>query len=124
MRQAHHEQGENVPPLQAERRVQEGDVTKHTPGPWRATPYSVFSTRQDRRTETIVARCRLSVARTAEGLANAHLIAAAPDLLAACEEALEMAEYLSATWGTSHGDNYAEMAERLRAAIAKARGDD
>lgn len=65
-----------------------------------------------------------------EGLANARLIAAAPDLLAALEDALdtlaEHAEERRAFW--SHGDKIGEAASAeavlasARAAIAKATG--
>jgi hypothetical protein len=52
--------------------------------------------------------------------ANAHLIAAAPELLEACEAALEVTDsILVPALGTAG----LQLAERLRAAIAKARGE-
>lgn len=49
--------------------------------------------------------------------ADAGPIAAAPELLAACEMMLECAEFLDTFFG-----NYRDRTETLRAAVAKARG--
>lgn len=89
----------------------------HTPSPWIVSPIltevdrgvpGYVVTSGDRRPPLVVARVRIS---------DAHLIAAAPDLLAACEAAL--AWPLS---GDPQGD--CEQAEIIiRAAIKKARGE-
>lgn len=50
----------------------------------------------------------------AEARSNAHLIAAAPDLLDACESSL--------AWAEKSDGTKREVKEQLRAAIAKARG--
>ena len=55
-----------------------------------------------------------------EGEANARLIAAAPDLLAACYTALHFTANIDPWWEPSHQQTVAT----LRAAIAKARGHD
>ena len=47
-------------------------------------------------------------------------INAAPALLAACEAALEMTEHLDDTWPYC-GDNFEEMVDLLKAAIAQAK---
>jgi len=62
------------------------------------------------------ATCRSESAQDA----NARLIAAAPDLLAACEE---IANYAKAHHMTGDGDwGHHEMASIARTAIAKAKG--
>ena len=65
----------------------------HTPGPWRvgnpllgAGEYPVFADE---------APAGLKMPAMADTPANAHLIAAAPDLLAACEDALSRLEDIS-----------------------------
>jgi hypothetical protein len=82
----------------------------HTPGPWRAelgdVPYAEFEN------EAWIVDCDAHSVCTLDGpadcnMANAHLIAAAPDLLAACEIALEASEH-------------EHVRKALRAAIARA----
>ena len=51
--------------------------------------------------------------------ADAHLIAAAPELLEACEGACEYYEMLERATGVEHG-----VLKELREAIAKAKGDE
>jgi hypothetical protein len=86
-------------------------VPSHTPGPWKvrpshdATGYPCYfihgiSGEQKHHEPTLVA--------------NARLIAAAPDLLEACEDALY-------TLSFANGD--CPVCKRLKAAIAKARGE-
>lgn len=86
---------------------------KHTPGPWvvtRGGQSEPFSIEASTRTVALVKSCRN------EADANARLIAAAPDLLAACEAML------------AHRFCFATQKEaesgfaQARAAIAKARG--
>ena len=90
---------------------------KHTPGPWDV----------EHETEIIAAEGqRIAEADTrsinfvdGEANANAHLIAAAPDLLAACEAAKAIIDCICE-------EGEADLCVRcvLRAAIAKARGDN
>jgi hypothetical protein len=89
------------------------EITKHTPGPWKVGPTNLGNEIfiQDHRDIGIT----LVFPRTDKPdpiKANARLIAAAPDLLAACESALVM-------WA---GDDI--KLETIRQAIAKARGTD
>lgn len=90
-------------------------TTKHTPGPWCV----------EHETEIIAAEGqRIAEADTrsinftgGEANANAHLIAAAPDLLAACEAATEVIDCIC------DGDDKAGCVRCLvKTAIAKARG--
>lgn len=96
-------------------------MTKHTPGPWRRTAlYDVEAPVGDNGFYRIVATTGSSVA---ERLANARLIVAAPDLLAALEVARK-------TIGALHGPvawrQYLASPEmrKIDAAIAKAEGED
>lgn len=80
----------------------------YTPGPWTMDRYSrewVVAPDNDPSGEVVIARCQSE--------ANASLIAAAPDLLAACEAAVVSADY----------EGKADFIRaKLLAAIAKARG--
>ena len=85
---------------------------QHTPGPWRICTcdlgYQPLGHRDAEK--RIVIRASPSVQ------ANARLIAAAPELLAACIDALEVEENMAQCPDS-------ELAKRLRAAIAKAKGE-
>lgn len=91
-----------------------------TPGPWRVDPDDATSVLASDDRVTIVA-CVTGASSNPVAVADAHLIAAAPDLLAACYDAL----------GTlMHEPQIADRAlwplpqtlKRLREAIAKAEG--
>lgn len=94
---------------------------KGTPGPWRVDEtvalgaYGVWTDVADRLEENPIQVCRFNVRDTIptqeERGANARLIAAAPDLLAACQRAL----------GTCYNKN-SEDGQMLSSAIAKALG--
>lgn len=96
-------------------------MSEHTPGPWRTgkgagsryTVYDKFSQRVGDFFEGVMATQRSDE----ECAANARLGAAAPDLLAMCEELSECADY----W--SEYDVPIGIVERLRAVIAKAKGE-
>ena len=91
----------------------------HTPGPWSALPghscigfIDIIS-----RLDGVVAQVTQSDNSPSEtDIANAHLIAAAPDLLAVVQELEESAGY----W--SEYDVPLGIVDRIRAAIAKAEG--
>lgn len=98
-----------------------GETSKFTPGPWRieSEPYNVW----DAEGRLI---CRANApfepdSSWERGCANARLIAASPDLLAACKEAESiMAKHVypqpdkpDSLWG---------VLKMLRAAVAKAEG--
>jgi hypothetical protein len=91
-----------------------GRMSTHTPGPWEVEgdDESLWVTPLDRSTPVI---CDM-VEREGETEANAHLIAAAPDLLAACKAfiAADPAEGYS-------GAEYSAL-KLMHAAIAKAEG--
>ena len=92
-------------------------MSKHTPGPW--VPYAGTSgvfivSNQAMGYETVAHALALDDgARPAKVVeANARLIAAAPELLEACEMALRL-----------RLDDDSEVADAVRAAIAKAKGE-
>lgn len=90
-------------------------MNAHTPGPWRAsagTGYVAIMAGP-----TIDRQLAITMTCNPEGCANARLIAAAPDLLAALER-LEAGVRLWISRGVSDEDMAA-----ARAAIAKARGE-
>ena len=89
-------------------------MSKHTPGPWIAlrerTAGTFFNSYAIMQRDEIIAHTTTDIGAKTE--ADARLIAAAPDLLAACEA-------LVAGW--EH--NLTEPMALVRAAIAKARGE-
>lgn len=90
-------------------------MNAYTPGPWKAsvgTGYVAIMAGP-----TIANQLAMTMTCNAEGLANARLIAAAPDLLAALER-LEAGVRLWISRGVSDEDM-----DAARAAIAKARGE-
>lgn len=98
-------------------------MTKHTPGPWYADPgkrVTGFAVTHDGEPNPLAIALRKPANSYSKGisdikaLANARLIAAAPDLL----EALE--SFPGFLCGTESGDAWIEQ---MRAAIAKARGE-
>ena len=103
-----------------------GTTTTHTPGPWRVifknitdTP-EVWAEPRPHQQYMIALLGRNDTLRPAE--ANARLIAAAPDLLAALEAA--HAALTLAALGSSNAQQEARTAKaRVEAAIAKARGE-
>lgn len=88
---------------------------KHTPGPWTAADLG------DGRC-SVYAHGPLAylgdAAEPGDGMANALLMAAAPDLLAACEAA----EHSIAPLVEDRGVRLGDILEGLRSAIRKARG--
>lgn len=94
-------------------------MSKHTPGPWRYHGFVVDSDFSGWRVYLPTKYRRVITVEgtsAAEADANARLIAAAPDLLAALKAAFQPA-------GWSHsGDCMCEVCEMCRAAIAKAEG--
>ncbi len=61
-------------------------MNAHTPGPWKAHDASCEITATN--SESLITRVVARVASNKKRAANARLIAAAPDLLAACQLAL------------------------------------
>jgi hypothetical protein len=87
---------------------------KFTPGPWPGGKEVHLRTVE---LESIGITLMLSSARTDEAKANAHLIAAAPELYAVVAEAFER-EY-----NPFEPDNQSERYHRWGALLAKARGE-
>lgn len=117
-------------------------TAKHTPGPWQVRDLGLFewhrspfnpwrrllihTPKPEGSGPTVLfakSICELADPSTDTDMqsANARLIAAAPDLLAACRAALSLieSEHCCAISGEPEPE-YAEDVERLRAAIAKA----
>jgi len=92
---------------------------KHTPGPWLVDPERPYVVTDDAHNPMDVAysECDGQV-----GLANARLIAAAPDLLAACEAADKWFDGWCAS-ATCCAHTGKEVHLQIRAAIAKAEGE-
>ena len=92
-------------------------MSEHTPGPWKVSSKAstaVFAG------DRLIASAGGYMSNTRqesvviENDANARLIAAAPDLLAACETALVMIQVL--------GGDYMAGFEKIEAAVSKAKG--
>ena len=97
-------------------------MTEHTPGPWKVIedPFSegiVAIIQHDEFGLLAVGSCEDRAATGEEDHYNAHLIAAAPDLLAALEEISALTAYA----GRSMKDE--AVCDVARAAIARARGE-
>jgi hypothetical protein len=99
----------------------------HTPGPWKASASgAVFATTPDN--DIIgVADCRTVDTDRFEREANARLIAAAPELLEACQLALNdyaiVNERITTLEGIERLHPFTIGPEQLKAAIAKATGE-
>jgi hypothetical protein len=98
-------------------------MSKHTLGPW--------TVEDDKRFDHIRAANRQYVAVTYTGNpADAHLIAAAPDLLAALQGVMPIVERWMRECDEKYGDGWLYLAgtptalDEARAALAKATGDD
>ena len=91
--------------------------TNHTPGPWKTdgSGMSVYSANTRLDFAPIVAAAVGNEKSLAQLRADAQLIAAAPDLLYALEEALHLIETLTPLEGST--------VRIVRAAIAKATGE-
>lgn len=97
----------------------------HTPGPWSVEGKSIVTQRRKRSDDP--RQWRIQVAENVWKVEDAHLIAAAPDLLAACEEMAKAFERVIEETRENLGtDGLSVEAEkryrRLRSAIAKAGG--
>jgi len=91
-------------------------MTKHTPGPWKLGP-SLGEVRDD--DDNVL--CDVYDDNDEQAEADAHLIAAAPDLLAACEACMTLlVRYENRSVAPEIGTGAAINA--AHAAIAKARG--
>ena len=91
--------------------------TKHTPGPWMESSFEVWSPLNGKRFGKVVANLRRAEAPDDEARANARLIAASPDLLAALN-ALRTANGSDDFEGWHPA--FRDAIDMARAAIAKA----
>ena len=93
-------------------------MSKHTPGPWEIKRHFDSCYRYISAPEHIalaqVVWCVEEEERSPVCEANAHLIAAAPDLLEALEELADQYQYVN---------QFDSFYEQARAAIAKAKGE-
>ena len=89
-------------------------TTKHSPGPWAFQEHgSLILVARTGSSQCAVAHVQVNTYKD-EGMHNARLIAAAPDLLSALVEAVDLIETISPMEG--------DTLRRARAAIAKAVG--
>ena len=92
----------------------------HTPGPWRAVPQPGQTVGVHTYTHCVMYGDDSIADTLAE--ADARLIAAAPDLLAACREALERLLRIHGPTTVAERDDIRRVRDLCRAAIAKAGG--
>ena len=85
-------------------------MSKHTQGPWVFEYGSIYTPTG----KQVCRPCDKKTQTYKNWEANARLIAAAPELLEACQALLTYHDY----------EGYAEAADKARAAIAKAKGDE
>lgn len=102
-------------------------MSGHTPGPWAQHERIIYIVSDDRRCNHFECLVQHSyVASMDELLANARLIAAAPDLLAALLEALEFVEdyedVVDGSYGMPAPNRAMQLATSLRDSIKKATG--
>lgn len=97
-------------------------MSKHTPGPWVAKYREVFAAETGLQIKDAVKYSEYRLGKFAykealeQEIANARLIAAAPDILAALEQIVRAVDRMP-------GNNPLEgLADNARAAIAKAKG--
>ena len=106
--------------------------SKHTPGPWVAGRPDmktivdgvgskwIYGPKMGSGCGYIAVASGLASANWDVVMANAYLIAAAPDLLEACEEVLDKLDYLRSFWGDEAIAS--TVADKLREAVNKAMG--
>ena len=93
--------------------------TQHTPGPWTVMPRMTHPWYDIKAAEWQVAEVETDPDAPDESEANARLIAAAPDLLAALRECAILAEYGTTGPGKCKSDALtAEKATALRLAVS------
>jgi hypothetical protein len=94
---------------------------KHTPGPWQAVTNDTgaFAIESDGDLTAVICQRADWPSRKDESLANARLIAAAPDLLEALQECATRLEK-AGIFGGSHPEYAAEAVRKYRDLITKA----
>ena len=91
---------------------------RHTPGPWLAQFCDVYEVKGMTRIADVLPRNKSDW--IAEDHANARLIAAAPDLLAVCEQAVQFVAKYTADHESVIGQR---MLNKMLAAIKQAKGE-
>lgn len=92
-------------------------MSKHTEGPWKYLEWGARIVSSDiGSAQVLIATVAINTRRD-EGRHNASVLAAAPDLLAMLAEAHDIIDAIGQP-------ETAEVAARMRAVIAKARGDE
>ncbi len=100
---------------------------EHTPGPWKCHSGMVWKA-DETEDGYPIARMERETPKTipTERDANAHLIAAAPELLEACEDLLQALDNCPGTFNYSPLDEFMAILvveDRARQAISKAKGE-
>ena len=100
-------------------------MTMHTPGPWRVSSRDAYSEAHHVETETNPSQGLATITMLPNALANAQLMAAAPDLLAALEDAQEVMHWMFCGPSAPPSWNGACAKEciQAQAAIAKSKGE-
>lgn len=100
-------------------------MTKHTPGPWAVYPPEML----DNKHWSVQTDCGMTIVcgeDTPEAAADAHLIAAAPELLAVVRQAIDYAndtkERFESGWDCDDEEAYSNLLAAADDAIAKAEG--
>lgn len=97
--------------------------TQHTPGPWFADGHYICSAEPDIYARQIAVTCDDGITGNSERIANARLIAAAPELLEALNGLFEQCSMIHKQWGDGDNTRAADAAIAAgRAAIARAEG--
>jgi len=95
-------------------------MSEHTPGPWRAVLQPGQTVGVHMFTHCVDAADDSIASLLTE--ADANLIAAAPELLVACREALDRLYRIHGPTTVAERDDIMRVRDRCRAAIAKAEG--
>lgn len=90
-------------------------MSKHTPGPWRYLQWGSRIVSSDTGSTQVLIATVSTNTRRDEGRHNAHLLTAAPDLLAMLIEAHDIIDAIGQP-------DTADVAARMRGVIAKAEG--
>lgn len=103
--------------------------TAHTPGEWSASindPAEWYESREDIEITAVqenggafIASVPVCASYPEDSVANARLISAAPELLAACEQVLHKLDYLHGLWGAEAVSR--RVADLCRTAVRKAK---
>lgn len=111
-----------------------GTMTKHTPGPWRVSygvarrpgidnfPLAIRSEAGEHIIETASPDAPTFGCSPSEARANARLIAAAPELLAICQEMEAHMRVQTGKTGEAHAAEGHDIRRRMNEIIAKAEG--